>query len=205
MVRTVRVQSMKNLIARALGTGALAAFGVAIAVASADAAADESLSERASPQPQLQLADGSEIVLRALGLLGRPYRFGGSDPQHGFDCSGLVRHVFHAVRGQILPRRSNQIGRLGEPVAPDALAVGDLVFFNTLGDAYSHVAIYIGDRRFVHAPAQRGLVRIETMDEPYWRGRYDGARRIGADLNRGAPASQTLQWASEPAERERGQ
>ena len=120
----------------------------------------------------------SDIVVRALTLIDTPYRYGGSTPASGFDCSGLVRFVFQSVGAPPLPRRSEDIGKLGEPIARSQLEPGDLVFFNTLARAYSHVAIYIGEGRFLHAPARNGRVRIEGLDDRYWRGRFDGARRL---------------------------
>jgi len=120
----------------------------------------------------------SDIVVRALTLLDTPYRYGGSTPATGFDCSGLVRYVFQSVGAPQLPRRSEDIGKLGEPIARSQLEPGDLVFFNTLARAYSHVAIYIGDGRFLHAPARGGRVRVEGLDDRYWRARFDGARRF---------------------------
>jgi cell wall-associated NlpC family hydrolase len=120
----------------------------------------------------------SDVVVQALSLLGTPYRFGGSSPEAGFDCSGLVRHVFAAVRSQELPRRAEEISGVGHPVPRAELQPGDLVFFNTLRRAFSHVAIYIGEGRFVHAPARNGRVRIEAIDDRYWAARFNGARRV---------------------------
>ena len=77
-----------------------------------------------------------------------------------------------------MPRRTEDIGKVGEPITRSQLEPGDLVFFNTLSRAYSHVAIYIGDGRFLHAPARGGRVRIEALDDRYWRARFDGARRL---------------------------
>jgi cell wall-associated NlpC family hydrolase len=132
----------------------------------------------------------SDIVVQALSLLGTPYRFGGSSPEAGFDCSGLVRHVFASVLSWELPRRSEEISGVGQPVARTELQPGDLVFFDTLRRAFSHVAIYIGEGRFVHAPARNGRVRIEGLDDRYWAARFSGARRMiepasmaGADLD----------------------
>lgn len=123
----------------------------------------------------------SDIVVRALTLIDTPYQYGGSSPA-GFDCSGLVRYVFQSVGAPSLPRRTEDIGKVGEPITRSQLEPGDLVFFNTLSRAYSHVAIYIGDGRFLHAPARGGRVRIEAMDDRYWRARFNGARRyIDAD------------------------
>jgi cell wall-associated NlpC family hydrolase len=123
-------------------------------------------------------AGGADVVVRALALLGTPYRYGGASPQSGFDCSGLVRHVFAAAVARELPRRTEEISAVGEPVARSDLQPGDLVFFNTLRRAYSHVAIYIGDGRFVHAPAGKGRVRIEGLEDGYWAARFNGARRV---------------------------
>jgi cell wall-associated NlpC family hydrolase len=120
----------------------------------------------------------SDVVVQALSLLGTPYRFGGSSPDVGFDCSGLVRHVFAAVLDWDLPRRAEEISGVGHPVSRADLQPGDLVFFDTLRRAFSHVAIYIGEGRFVHAPARNGRVRIEGLDDRYWATRFNGARRV---------------------------
>ncbi|MGZ8274539.1 MAG: C40 family peptidase [Burkholderiaceae bacterium] len=120
----------------------------------------------------------ADVVLQALSLLGTPYRYGGSSPETGLDCSGFVRHVFAAAVNRDLPRRSEEIGAFGEPVSRAELQPGDLVFFNTLRRAFSHVAIYIGEGRFVHAPARRGSVRIEGLNDRYWATRFNGARRV---------------------------
>ena len=124
---------------------------------------------------------GTELVLRALSLLGVHYRFGGSSPDTGLDCSGLVRHVFREAIGLALPRRAVDISRAGEVIDPSQLRPGDLVFYNTLRRAFSHVGIYIGEGRFVHAPSRGGGVRIEAMSDDYWRARFNGARRVLGD------------------------
>jgi hypothetical protein len=120
----------------------------------------------------------ADVVLQAVSLLGTPYRFGGASPEAGFDCSGLVRHVFASVLNANLPRRSEEISAVGQPVARGELQPGDLVFFDTLRRAFSHVAIYIGEGRFIHAPAKSGRVRIEGLDDRYWATRFNGARRV---------------------------
>jgi hypothetical protein len=127
----------------------------------------------------------SDVVVQALSLLGTPYRFGGSSPDIGFDCSGLVRHVFASVLDRDLPRRAEEISTVGHPVARADLQPGDLVFFDTLRRAFSHVAIYIGEGRFVHAPARNGRVRIEGLDDRYWAARFNGARRVMEPLPAG--------------------
>jgi cell wall-associated NlpC family hydrolase len=131
----------------------------------------------ASPLPPEALA--AELVVRSLALVDTPYRYGGRTPA-GFDCSGFVGYVFAESAGIPLPRRSEEIWRIGERVARDELAVGDLVFFNTLGRRFSHVGIYIGDGVFVHAPARGGRVRAERLTDAYWEARYNGARRMAA-------------------------
>jgi cell wall-associated NlpC family hydrolase len=120
----------------------------------------------------------ADLVVRALALVNSPYRYGGRTPA-GFDCSGFVGYVFAEAAGLILPRRSEDIVRIGDPLERERLQAGDLVFFNTLGRRYSHVGIYIGDGRFVHAPARGGRVRVEHISDPYWRARYNAARRFG--------------------------
>lgn len=122
-------------------------------------------------------APAAEVVVRALALVDVPYRYGGRTPA-GFDCSGYVGYVFSESVGLSLPRRAEDMGRVGEKLDRNELAPGDLVFFNTLGRRFSHVGIYVGDGQFAHAPARRGRVRVERIDEPYWRARYNGARRI---------------------------
>ncbi len=129
-------------------------------------------------EPATEAGVRSDIVVRALTLVDTPYRYGGSTPASGFDCSGLVRYVYNSVAGRQLPRRSEDIGKVGASIDRSQLEPGDLVFFNTLARAFSHVAIYIGDGRFLHAPARNGRVRIEGLDDHYWRARFDGARRI---------------------------
>lgn len=132
--------------------------------------------------PAARAADaGAEVTLQALALVGVPYRYGSDDPARGLDCSGLVRHVFRAVTALELPRRAEEIGRLGSRVARSELQPGDLVFFDTRGRPYSHVAVYVGAGRFVHAPAQRGRVRVEALDDRYWQRRFNGARRLLGD------------------------
>jgi cell wall-associated NlpC family hydrolase len=121
-----------------------------------------------------------ELVLRALSFVGVNYRRGGESPETGFDCSGLVRHVYREAVGMTLPRTSKDISRVGATIGTEQLEPGDLVFFNTLRRGFSHVGIYLGDHRFVHAPASGGEVRVENMRQTYWMRRFDGARRIAS-------------------------
>jgi cell wall-associated NlpC family hydrolase len=123
-------------------------------------------------------APRAEAAIVALAQLGRPYVFGGASPDIGFDCSGLVAYVYREAFRSALPRTTYEQSRIGVPVAGDALAPGDLVFFNTLRREFSHVGIYLGEARFVHAPSGGGVVRVEDMRLPYWSSRYNGARRL---------------------------
>ena len=134
--------------------------------------------EQASPVFSLQSIMMQGVVNRALQNIGVPYRFGGSNPASGFDCSGLVNHVYREALGIALPRTSRQLASVGSPVAESDLRPGDLVFFNTRGAANSHVGIYLGDGRFVHAPRARTLVRIDRLDDPGYVKIFEGARRL---------------------------
>jgi hypothetical protein len=119
-----------------------------------------------------------EISIQAMSLVGTPYRYGGNTPDSGFDCSGLVRYVVARAANVNLPRTTEAMGTRGTPLQRSEVASGDLVFFNTTGRGNSHVGIYVGQNRFVHAPATGGTVRLEDMTKPYWASRYNGARRI---------------------------
>jgi cell wall-associated NlpC family hydrolase len=175
-------------------------LAAALVVWMATAGADERLVSGASTATSPASKSGAEIALHALSFLGVRYKFGGTDPR-GFDCSGLVRHVFQTWSGMELPRRAADMRRSGRPVGEGDLAPGDLVFFNTRGRPFSHVAIYIGDRRFVHAPAFRGEVRVNSMDERYWRARFNGARRLlGLDLRKQPEPVRRGISPAEPAE-----
>jgi cell wall-associated NlpC family hydrolase len=114
----------------------------------------------------------------ALVKVGIHYRYGGSSPAEGFDCSGLVAHVFERAWGISIPRSTAQQRSVGHAVKRENLQPGDLVFYNTRNRPYSHVGIYLGDGIFVHAPRRGQRVRIENMDNSYWRARFSGARRL---------------------------
>lgn len=120
----------------------------------------------------------SDLAFYALSLAGVQYKYGGSTPDTGMDCSGLVRFVFKEVVNKELPRSSEEISRLGSAVEDHELRPGDLVFFNTLQRAFSHVGIYLGENKFIHSPASGGKIRIENMALRYWKQRFNGGRRI---------------------------
>jgi cell wall-associated NlpC family hydrolase len=119
-----------------------------------------------------------ELVMQALGYLGIRYKYGGNSPNTGFDCSGLVRYVVSEALGLVLPRDARSISQHGSNVGTDELQPGDLVFFNTMRRPFSHVGIYVGEGRFIHAPASGGAVELVNMADRYWAARFNGARRL---------------------------
>jgi cell wall-associated NlpC family hydrolase len=119
----------------------------------------------------------AELALQALSYIGIPYRYGGSSPDTGFDCSGLVYYVYSRGAGILLPRTTEAMSEIGTPVAMNELETGDLVFFDTLRRPYSHVGIYLGNQRFIHAPTSGGRVELVDLRAQYWHTRFSGARR----------------------------
>ena len=132
---------------------------------------------RHAPAPDSVAANG--VLMRAIGLVGTPYRYGGNSPEGGFDCSGLVQFVFRDSAGVRLPRSTRELVELDAPeIDRDALAPGDLVFFSPGGGRPSHIGIYVGEGRFVHAPSTGGTVRLDLLEAAYWRSAWAGARRV---------------------------
>ena len=127
--------------------------------------------QRAAPEQ-------SEMLFQVLSSIGVDYKYGGNSYATGFDCSGLVAHVFREGYGISLPRTSMEQSRMGQSVSPEKLKPGDLVFYNTINRPFSHVGIYLGDGRFIHAPKTGSAVRIESLKSAYWAKRWNGARRI---------------------------
>jgi cell wall-associated NlpC family hydrolase len=119
---------------------------------------------------------GREVVMFALGLIGTDYRFGGKNPEAGLDCSGMVSYIYRQAAGYSVSGSAADIAQKGRSVRPEAIRPGDLVFFNTLNRPRSHVGIYIGDLRFVHAPSSNGQVRIDSLENSYYRSRFEEAR-----------------------------
>ena len=117
-----------------------------------------------------------EIVNRALSYLGLPYRWGGSTPEKGFDCSGLTMAVYNLV-GLNLPRTSQAQYRSGTPVSRKNLRRGDLVIFQSPdGSRITHVGIYTGDGNFIHAPGENKIIRVDSLSDEYFQDHYAGAR-----------------------------
>jgi len=120
----------------------------------------------------------SELVISAMGFLGVPYKRGGNSLETGFDCSGFVRAMYQQTVGLILPRTADQQAAATQVIDKSELQPGDLVFFDTLRRAFSHVGIYVGDNKFIHSPKPGAQVRVEDMRVGYWRTRFNGARRV---------------------------
>jgi cell wall-associated NlpC family hydrolase len=125
------------------------------------------------------VVDGTgSLIDNAMQLIGVRYRWGGNSPQTGLDCSGFVRYVFNDTFGFLLPRKSSQMSDVGTEISKTELKPGDLVFFNTMRRTFSHVGIYVGDNKFIHAPSRGKAIRVDDMTKAYWVKRYNGARRM---------------------------
>jgi cell wall-associated NlpC family hydrolase len=121
----------------------------------------------------------NEVLMRAIGLVGTPYRYGGNTPEAGFDCSGLVGFVFRDAAGLALPRSTRELIDIpAREIKRDELQPGDLVYFNPAGGRVSHIGIYVGEGRFVHAPSRGGTVRLDALGSEYWNRHFVGAKRV---------------------------
>jgi cell wall-associated NlpC family hydrolase len=158
-------------------------LALSVAVLSACSSLSPS-SPAARPATQIEyfsLADpdqAREIVMISFSLVDTGYRFGGRNPEAGLDCSGMVSYVVEQVSGLRLPHNAAEIAARTRAVARDELRPGDLVFFNTGNRPYSHMGIYLGEDRFIHAPSSQGRVRLENLSSAYFAKRYDGARTL---------------------------
>lgn len=134
----------------------------------------------AGAPPRPPPAAANDVLFRAIGLVGTPYHWGGNTPDSGFDCSGLVDFVYRASTGRTLPRTSHAMADMDVPKLDDTnqLASGDLVFFRTSRHRISHVGIYVGNGRFVHAPNSGGTVRLDNLSNPYWSKHFAYGRRV---------------------------
>ena len=119
---------------------------------------------------------GQEVALYAMGLIDTGYRFGGKNPEAGLDCSGMVAYIYNKAAGVKVSGSAADIARKGRQIEREDLRPGDLVFFNTRNAPFSHVGVYIGDGRFVHAPSSNGKVRIDQLGATYYAQRYETAR-----------------------------
>jgi cell wall-associated NlpC family hydrolase len=136
------------------------------------------LTDQASAAGKVVSDKASELVVAAMGFLGVPYKRGGNSFEQGLDCSGFVRLMYEQTVGLVLPRRSAEQAAATQPIDKSELQPGDLVFFNTLKSAFSHVGIYVGDNKFIHSPRSGAVIRVEDMRVGYWQQRFDGARRV---------------------------
>lgn len=128
--------------------------------------------------------DADALLSNAMGLLGVAYRFGGTSPTSGFDCSGFMQHIFRKAFAVNLPRTAAEQARVGSYVSRSSLQPGDMVFFRTSGRRISHVGMYVGNDRFIHAPRTGKRIEITNLSNKYWSARYAAARRVkrqGAD------------------------
>jgi cell wall-associated NlpC family hydrolase len=124
-----------------------------------------------------------KLLGKAMQLIGVKYRYGGTSPETGLDCSGYVQYVYKSAVGVSLPRTASQQARVGENIGTQDVRPGDMVFFNTRGFSNSHVGIYVGNGMFVHSPNSRSKVRFDTLDSGYWKKHYTGARRVSKGSN----------------------
>lgn len=164
---------MQKVMASLLLSASLLVGGIGASSAAEQARKDEqpSFLERYTNAAQ-------DVILQGLKLVGVRYRLGGNNEEQGLDCSGFVRLVFKDSIGASLPRTAKEMSEVGQQIDVSQLKPGDLVFFNTMRRAFSHVGIYLGDSRFLHAPRKGAEVRIEDMRQSYWVKRYNGARRV---------------------------
>jgi cell wall-associated NlpC family hydrolase len=150
--------------------------------------ADKGLLQQIEQVTQSVGEKASDLVVNAMGFLGVPYRRGGSTVESGFDCSGFVKAMYEQTVGLILPRKANQQAAATQKIDRADLQPGDLVFFNTMRHAFSHVGIYIGEGKFIHSPKPGAEVRVDSMSLAYWNRRFDGARRVHSSAAQAAAA-----------------
>ena len=139
---------------------------------------DKALLNRISEPGNHMQNQGFGLVFGGMGFLGVPYRVGGNSAESGFDCSGFVKAIYQQTIGLVLPRSAAQQAAATQTIDKSELRPGDLVFFNTMRHAFSHVGIYVGNGKFIHSPKPGAEVRVEDMGLAYWARRYDGARRV---------------------------
>jgi cell wall-associated NlpC family hydrolase len=138
-----------------------------------------SLADLPARGPTANTGTANDVLFRAIALVGTPYRWGGNTPDGGFDCSGLVDYIYRNAAGLMLPHSSREMSQLtGQQVRQMTdLVSGDLVFFGG-GGGISHVGVYVGKGRFVHAPNSGGTVRLDDIDGPYWRDHFAFGKRL---------------------------
>ena len=175
MLAPMRIST--TLVALLIATSAHAAPGV-VRDDMGQFIASQSFLERVDHARQVVSLKATELVVTSMGFLGVPYKRGGNSVETGFDCSGFVRAMYEQTLGLILPRRAEQQAAATDKIDRADLQPGDLVFFNTMRRAFSHVGIYLGDGKFIHSPRSGSEVRVDDMGLAYWKQRFDGARRV---------------------------
>ncbi len=150
--------------------------------------AERGLMSRISSVGEKVEARTTELVMNSMAFLGVPYKRGGTNSDTGFDCSGFVRAIYEQTAGLLLPRRAEQQAAATQKIDKTDLKPGDLVFFNTMRRAFSHVGIYVGNGKFIHSPKPGAEVRVEDMGVSYWAKRFDGARRVDSEDTQQATA-----------------
>ena len=168
----------QTLLLAALLAAVLSGSVLSGSLLAADSGANAADESAASIAEKNYFDRAGELVIHALSMIGVKYKWGGTDPEGGLDCSGLVGRVFNEVTGLVLPRDSRSMSKVGTSVEKAELKPGDLVFFNTLRRPFSHVGIYIGDDRFVHSPRRGREVEVSELRDGYWKKRFNGARRL---------------------------
>ncbi|WP_267222995.1 C40 family peptidase [Dyella silvae] len=138
-----------------------------------------SLANLPARAPSGATGTANDVLFRAIALVGTPYRWGGNTPDGGFDCSGLVDYIYRNAAGLMLPHSSREMSQLNGPQVRQMsdLVSGDLVFFGG-NSGISHVGVYVGKGRFVHAPNSGGTVRLDDIDGPYWRDHFAFGKRL---------------------------
>ncbi|KFB76962.1 C40 family peptidase [Candidatus Accumulibacter cognatus] len=151
-------------------------FSLLLAACASKPPAPQAPAHQPAERPPASSPKGNDVVLFALSLLDTGYRFGGKNPEAGLDCSGMVSYIYGRAAGLRVSGSAADIARRGRPVERAGLRPGDLVFFNTRNAAFSHVGVYIGDDRFIHAPSSNGRVRIDQLGARYFAQRFETAR-----------------------------
>ena len=187
---TLAILLSLSLAAHAQNTVSGEAATVVPPDAMAELLASKGLIERLDGMRQHMSLAASDLVVTAMGFLGVPYRRGGNSAETGFDCSGFVRAMYEQTVGLVLPRRAAEQAEVTQTIAREELKPGDLVFFNTMRRAFSHVGIYVGDGKFIHSPRSGSQVRVEDMRSAYWHTRFNGARRVAMDTTNASALQQ---------------
>jgi cell wall-associated NlpC family hydrolase len=179
MIRTILILVLYiGFTAQAFAEEVLSENVAGIALLSVDEA--DNISNVSAPTSWQEKAQ--EVLMSAFSLTGIKYKYGGKSPETGFDCSGFVSYVFRNAANLTLPATARAISQIGKTVRKDELQPGDLVFFNTLKSAFSHVGIYVGDNKFIHAPRTGAAVRVESMQNSYWSSRFNGGQRLDQEV-----------------------